>query len=305
MIVQYSIIHKIFRVVNRFLRFGNFFLHFLKKSAQKQKSASVLSKKKHTAALICFAFRRCAYFPFTVAYYAQLLNTEGCFVAVTAIRTVIIYVMLIAAMRVMGRRQLGELQPIELVVTLLISDLASVPMQDSAIPLFSGLIPILVLVAAEILLSALMLKSPAFSSLVSGTPLLIIHNGKLNQQVLTKLRMSVEDLNESMRKQNIFDIRDVQTAIAETNGTVTVYPVAAKRPVVIEDLPAPPPHDHGMPLVVLADGKVCDWAMQACEIDEEWIDRTLQQEGYCRHEVMILTVNGVKDYHIIRKEIST
>ncbi len=226
--------------------------------------------------------------------------------AVTAIRTLIIYIMLIAAMRIMGRRQLGELQPIELVVTLLISDLASVPMQDSAIPLLSGLIPIFVLVAAEILLSALMLKSRTFSSLVSGTPLLIIHKGKLDQKVLRKLRLSVEDLSESLRKQNIFDLRDVQTAIAETNGTVTVYPVITKRPVVYEDLGVPPTDDHGMPLVVLADGHTSEWAMRACGVDDKWIDATLRREGYhTRDDVMILTVNGTKDYHIIGKELPT
>lgn len=225
--------------------------------------------------------------------------------AVTAIRTVIIYAMLIAAMRIMGRRQLGELQPIELVVTLLISDLASVPMQDSAIPLLSGLIPILVLVAAEILLSALMLKSRTFSSLVSGTPLVVIHGGKVDQAVLRKMRLSVEDLSESLRKQNIFDLRDVQTAIAETNGTVTVYPIAAKRPVVLEDLGTLPPTDHGMPLVILADGKPCDWAMKACGITDAWIDRILQKEHCMRSDVMILTANRAKDYHLVRKEIAT
>ncbi len=225
--------------------------------------------------------------------------------AVTAIRTVIIYVMLIIAMRIMGRRQLGELQPIELVVTLLISDLASIPMEDSAIPLLSGLIPIWVLIAAEILLSAWMLKSQRFASLVSGTPLLIIHEGKLDQRVLRKLRMSVEDLCESLRKQDIFDLRDVQTAIAETNGTVTVYPVAAQRPVVLKDLGTLTPQDHGMPLVVLADGKTCEWAMTACGVNNAWIDRILRQEGYTRDDVMLLTVNRAKDYYLIRKEITT
>ncbi len=225
--------------------------------------------------------------------------------AVTAIRTAIIYVMLIAAMRIMGRRQLGELQPIELVVTLLISDLASVPMQDSAIPLLSGLIPIFVLVAAEILLSALMLKSRAFSTLVSGTPLVVIHEGKVDQAVLRKLRMSVEDLSESLRKQDIFDLRDVQTAIAETNGTVTVYPTAAKRPVVLEDLGAPPTTDHGMPLVILADGKPCEWAMNACGVNDAWINGILKKERCPRDDVMILTANRAKDYYLVRKELPT
>ena len=222
--------------------------------------------------------------------------------AVIAIRTVIIYAVLIIAMRVMGRRQLGELQPIELVVTLLISDLASVPMQDSSIPLMSGMIPIFVLVAAEILLSAWMLKSNTFASLVSGTPLVVVHKGKIDQGVLRKLRMSVEDLSECLRKQNIFDLRDVQTAIAETNGTVTVYPTAAKRPLALEDLGGAVPPDHGMPLVVVADGKLCNWAMTACGITEKWIDATLAHERCPREQVLLLTVNHTKDYYLIQKE---
>ncbi len=225
--------------------------------------------------------------------------------AITAIRTIIIYIMLIVAMRVMGRRQLGELQPIELVVTLLISDLASVPMQESGIPLFSGLVPIFVLVAAEILLSTWMLKSPKFASLVSGTPILIIHNGKLDQQALKKLRMSVDDLSESLRKQQVFDLRDIQTAIAETNGTITVYPIAAKRSIVYEDIVPLPIANHGIPLVVLSDGVTCEWAMKACGVDDAWIDRVLQKERCRRDNVMILTVNADKTYYLVPKEIST
>ncbi len=222
--------------------------------------------------------------------------------AITAIRTLIVYIMLVAAMRVMGRRQLGELQPIELVVTLLISDLAVVPMQDSGIPLFSGLIPIFVLIASEILLSALMLKSPRFASLVSGTPLIVVRDGCPDRVVLRKLRMTVEDLSECLRGQQVFDLREVQLAIAETNGSITVYPVAAKRPVVAGDLARIPPQDHGMPLVVVADGKPCEWAMQACGVTQVWIDRVLAAEHCTLDEVMILSVNGCKDYHLIPKE---
>lgn len=226
--------------------------------------------------------------------------------AITAIRTIIIYAVLIAAMRVMGRRQLGELQPIELVVTLLISDLASVPMQESGIPLLSGLIPIAVLVAAEILLSAWMLKSPRFSSLVSGNPLILVRDGKPDQAVLKKLRMSVEDLTESLRKQNVYDLRDIQLAIAETNGSISVYPIAAKRPTVLEDItPMPPSDNHGAPLVIIADGTPCRWAMKVCGVDDTWIDEVLRREGYPMDQVMILTANSAKDYCLIPKEVST
>ncbi len=226
--------------------------------------------------------------------------------AITAIRTIIIYAVLIVAMRIMGRRQLGELQPIELVVTLLISDLASVPMQDSGIPLFNGLIPIVVLVAAEILLSAWMLKSHRFSSLVSGTPLVLIRDGVPDEAVLRKLRMSVEDLTETLRGQNIYDFRDVQLAIAETNGSISVYPVAAKRPTVREDLsPLPPPDNHGAPLVVVADGAPCRWAMAVCGIDDAWIHRILRKEGYTMDQVLILTANTAKSYCLFPKEVSS
>lgn len=225
--------------------------------------------------------------------------------AITAIRTVIIYAVLIAAMRIMGRRQLGELQPIELVVTLLISDLASVPMQESGIPLLSGLVPIAVLVAAEILLSAWMLKSPRFSALVSGNPLILIRDGKPDQTVLKKLRMSVEDLTESLRSQNIYDFRDIQLAIAETNGSISVYPIAAKRPTVLEDIASAPPHDHGAMLVVVADGVLCDWAMTVCGVDRRWIDAVLKAEGYPLEQVMILTANAAKDYYLVPREVPT
>lgn len=225
--------------------------------------------------------------------------------AITAIRTIIIYAVLIAAMRVMGRRQLGELQPIELVVTLLISDLASVPMQESGIPLLSGLVPIAVLVAAEILLSAWMLKSPRFSALVSGNPLILIRDGKPDQTVLKKLRISVEDLTESLRSQNVYDFRDVQLAIAETNGSISVYPIAAKRPTVYEDIASTPPTDHGAMLVIVADGTPCEWAMQVCGVDMHWINTVLKKENYTMEQVMILTANTAKDYYVIPKEVST
>ena len=119
---------------------------------------------------------------------------------ITAIRTVIIYIFIIAAIRIMGKRQLGELQPAELVVTLLISDLAAVPMQESGMPLLDGVIPILVLVAMELLFSGLMLKVPFFYRLISGRPMVVIDNGKLDQQALKRMRVTIGDLVESLRE---------------------------------------------------------------------------------------------------------
>lgn len=220
---------------------------------------------------------------------------------ITAIRTVIIYIFIIAAMRIMGKRQLGELQPVELVVTLLISDLAAVPMQESGMPLISGLVPILVLVAMELLLSALMLKIPWFSRLISGNPIVVINNGKLDQKALKRLRLTIEDLMENLRQQNVFDIQDVQYAIAETNGKISVFLKPDKQPTTCGDLQAVPP-DNGMPLVVISDGIFCHWTMELCGVTEKWVEKVLKRNKCEQNEVFLMTVNKAHEYFILKKE---
>ena len=222
--------------------------------------------------------------------------------AITAIRTVIIYIFIIAAMRVMGKRQLGELQPVELVVTLLISDLAAVPMQESGMPLLNGLVPIMILVALELLLSGLMLKIPAFSRLISGKPIVVVNNGMLDQNALKKLRLTLDDLMENLREQDVFDIRDVQYAIAETNGKISVFPQPKDRPVTCGDVNAVPP-DNGAPILIVSDGKMVDWALQICGLDESWIRRTLADNHCELEDVFLMTADRSKQYYIVRNEM--
>lgn len=220
--------------------------------------------------------------------------------AITAIRTVIIYIFIIAAMRVMGKRQLGELQPVELVVTLLISDLAAVPMQESGMPLLSGLVPILILVALELLLSALMLKWPFFSRLISGNPIVVINNGKLAPKALKQLRLTIDDLMETLREQNIFDLQEVQYAIAETNGKISVFPNPGNRPVTCADINAVPP-DNGMPMVVVSDGRVCEWALDVSGVDKAWIEKTLHKNNCEIGDVFLMTTDRSRNYYIMRR----
>ncbi len=207
--------------------------------------------------------------------------------AITAIRTAIIYVFLIAALRVTGKRQLGELQPIELVVTLLISDLASVPMQESGAPLLTGLIPIAVLVSLELILSAIMMKSNTLSRLISGNPIVVIRNGKVSVQALRRLRLTVEDLLETLRQQNIFDLRDVQYAIAETNGKISVFKTQN------------PPQTAAVPLV--SDGKTVDWALQMTGIPEQWVHKTLARHQCELRDTLLLAADSKRHYYLIRK----
>ena len=194
---------------------------------------------------------------------------------ITAIRTVIIYIFIIAAIRVMGKRQLGELQPAELVVTLLISDLAAVPMQESGMPLLDGVIPILVLVAMELLFSGLMLKVPFFYRLISGRPMVVIDNGKLDQQALKRMRVTIGDLVESLREQNVFDIEQIQYAIAETNGKISILLKPEYRQPSCGDLNAVPP-DTGVSMIVVDDGRVSEWALSLCGLDRQWLEKTLK-----------------------------
>lgn len=202
---------------------------------------------------------------------------------ISVIRTVILYLLLMIAMRLMGKRQLGELQPSELVVTLLLSDLAAVPMQENGLPLLNGVMPILVLVSLELLLSGVMLKLPPIAKLVSGSPIPIIRDGIVDASALRRLRMTVEDLDEALRQQDVFDIRQVQYAIAETNGHISVYCYG----------------EADMPVVVISDGALCDWGMRLCGLTEEALNRHLRQKRCKQKDVFLLTATKKGPLHLL------
>lgn len=141
---------------------------------------------------------------------------------ITIIRTVLLYIFIILSIRIMGKRQLSDMQTSELVITLVISDIAAIPMQNVEQPLLSGIVPIFILVALEIIISVIMLKSSSFRQVICGNPVVIIHQGVILKDALKKLRISYEDLYSILRQQEIFDIKDVKFAIVETNGTVSI-----------------------------------------------------------------------------------
>ena len=220
---------------------------------------------------------------------------------IVTLRTVIIYIMIIAALRFAGKRQLGELQPAELVVTLLIADLASVPMQDTGIPLLSGLVPIAVLTALELILSALMMKWRGLSKLVSGNPVVIVKNGVLQQKALRQLRLTVDDLTETLRQQNVFDVRDVQCAIVETNGKISVFQTSQAKPLTAQDMALSLP-DNGVPVPVVSDGKPVPWGLSVCGLSPEWVADKLKKRGCDLKDVLLMTADKSHRVYIIRRE---
>lgn len=220
---------------------------------------------------------------------------------ISMIRTVILYTLIIIAVRLMGKRQISQLQTSELVVTMLISDLAVIPMQDSGQPLFSGIIPILVLIALEVFLSVLMLKNGHFRHMICGNPVIVVRDGEVQQHNMKELRMSIDELFEQLRQKDVFNLADVAYAIVETNGTLSVFKRADA------DYIRPPdagitPKDGGPDFVLICDGRISASSLQLCGKDEKWLRTLLKKENTALPEVFILAANNAGEYVLVRKE---
>lgn len=219
---------------------------------------------------------------------------------ISVIRTALMYVFVIFAIRIMGKRQLSDMQTSELVVTMIIADIASIPMQNTSQPLLSGIVPVLILISGEIFISVLMMKIPVFRNWICGKPEIIIENGVLKQTMLKRLRLTTEDLSVLLRQQGVFRIEDVQYCIIETNGQISVLLKPEKRSPAMEDLNLPA-MDTGIEAVIISDGEMLSRSMALCDVDEIWINKTLAQENTRVDEVMLMTANRLKEYNIIRK----
>ena len=201
----------------------------------------------------------------------------------------------------MGKRQISDLQTSELVITILISNIAAIPMQNTAQPLISGLIPIVVLICCEICVSLIMLKNSKFRKLICGKPIIIINDGKLNQGALKMLRMSTEDLFEQLRQMDVFCLDDVSFAVIETNGKMSVLKKTEKQPPDASTLGLTIPQQQ-FDTVVISDGLVSDFSLSLCGLNKDWLDGILQGENTKKEDVFIMTANKNKEYNIIRRE---
>jgi len=193
-------------------------------------------------------------------------------------RTIFLYILVIVAMRIMGKRQIGELQPSELVVTIMISELASIPMGETGIPLINGIVPIITLIIAEITLSFFTLKSETARRIITGRPSILINNGKIVEKELEKARFNIDDLLEELRIKNYPNITDVEFAILETSGQLSIIPKAQKRPVTPEDLNIPTKYE-GIPFTIISDGKINYKNLHSANHDREWLMGKLAELG--------------------------
>ena len=217
------------------------------------------------------------------------------------LRTLLLYIAVIAAIRLMGKRQIGDLDPSELVVTILVSDLAAVPMQDLGIPMVSGLVPIATLIVLEILLSFIALKSRPFRRLLNGQPAIIIRSGKLDIQKLRQMRLTTDEVIETLRKQNVASVADVKYGVIEPDGTLTVIPRQAKQPVTA-DMLGLSPRDAGLPLVVVSDGKLVNRSLQLLHLDPRDIENRLNNQSIALSDVFLMTMDDCGNTFLQRKE---
>ncbi len=210
---------------------------------------------------------------------------------VLVVRTLIIYALIIISIRIMGKRQIGEMQPSELVVAIMISDLASVPMQSIDLPLVSGIIPVFTLIVAEIIMSFLSLKNRFLRKIISGEPNVIISNGRVNEKELEKLRFNLNDLLEQMRISGNFDVADIEMAILETNGQLSIVPKTEARGVTIRDLKIKDATKDFIPYMLISDGTLVEAELKRSGKEKKWLMAELEERKLKVKDVFIASLS--------------
>ena len=216
-------------------------------------------------------------------------------------RTVIVYGVLIAAIRLLGKRQLGQMEPSEFVVTMLVANLASIPMQDSGIPLLTGIVPIITVLGVELVLSALSLRSIRLRKLLCGKPVILIENGNILQDNLRKTRITLDELTGHLREKDVLDLRSVQFAILETNGNLSVFPYPKHRPASAKDAGIPAGKQY-LPVTIVSDGKLLTENLEKAGKDRAWVQKILRQQNARISDTWLLTVDGGDHVVFYRKE---
>jgi uncharacterized membrane protein YcaP (DUF421 family) len=178
----------------------------------------------------------------------------------------------------MGKKQIGQLQPYQLVIVIMLSALAAIPMENSGVPLLSGLFPIITLLLAEVVLSYVSLKSERARGIICGTPSVLVENGKIVEQELSRIRYNINDLLEQLRAKDMPNIADVEFAILETSGQLSVIPKSQKRPLVPADLKVETAYE-GLPVTLIIDGRVFQQNLQKMNLSVEWLRLELKKFG--------------------------
>ena len=218
------------------------------------------------------------------------------------VRTIVLYTALILAVRLMGKRQIGQMEPSEFVVAMLVADLASIPMQNNAIPLVNGLVPILTVMGLELILSHLSLKSIRLRKLLCGKPVILIDNGKFLQENLRRTQVTLDELSGHLREKDVLDIQTVQFAILETNGNLSVFPYPAEQPATARDAGVKASKQY-LPITLISDGRLLTDNLKRAKKDGAWLHKVLRERNATMDGTWLLTVDeGNRVYYIPKEE---
>lgn len=223
---------------------------------------------------------------------------------VTLVRTVILYILVVVALRMMGKRQIGELQPSELVIAMMLSELASIPVENVGTPLLTGVIPIFTLIIAETTFSFLTLKNRKLRKFLSGAPTVLISKGQILEKEMERLRFNIDDLMEELRSSGYPNILEVEYAIIESNGNLSVIPKSNKRPITPEDLGITPQYE-GIPYLLISDGVLNEDAMKQAGGNLDWLLAHLNEYNiHSIEEVFVAIVDSAGNFYIQKKKKS-
>ena len=206
-------------------------------------------------------------------------------------RTIVLYLILIAVIRLMGKRQIGQMEPSEFVVTMLVANLAAIPIQDSGVPLLTGAVPLLTVLGLELVLAALSLRSIFFRRLLCGKPVILIENGKILRENMRKTRITLDELTGHLREKDVLDLQAVQFAILETNGNLSVFPYPKEKPASAADAGIQARKQY-LRVTVISDGKLLRENLKLAGKDEHWLQRTLRAKDATVAQTWLLTVDA-------------
>lgn len=218
---------------------------------------------------------------------------------ITITRTIVLYIFVTLGIRLMGKRQIGEMQPNELVVTLLISEIAAIPLQDTSQPILNGVVAIFMLVILEIIISVITMKSLYVRKIMNGKSAVIIKNGVIDQNMMRQVRMTVLDLVELLRGQDVFDISTVAYAVLEVNGNLSVLLKSSEQPVTVNDIDIKK-EKATLPLPVISDGKIIRESLDALEISEEDIKSAVKKNSTDIKDVFLMTMDRYGETSLIK-----
>ena len=216
-------------------------------------------------------------------------------------RSIILYIIVLIVMRLMGKREIGQLQPFELAISIMIADLATIPMTDTGIPIGNGIVPILGLLIMHLFITFINLKSSKLREIICGKPRILIYRGKIQEKAMIKERFTINELQERIRSQNIVNLGDVEYAILETSGQITVIEKPNKRPTIPEDFKIMPEYE-GIPYDLVVDGKIMYENLKNLGKDYSWLKKEVYKFKMKPEEALIVTIDGKGQIFCQKKE---